>query len=144
MQDEPDRDQVPIPPTPKISALMRRFKSADTLPEVRVRSALHGQGLRFRIQVPVPELPRRRIDIAFPRQKVAVFIDGCFWHSCPDHGKIPARNGEWWAEKLRKNAHRDMTTNEALMHEGWTVVRAWEHQDAAEVAELVARVVRAR
>lgn len=73
-----------------------------------------------------------------------MFIDGCFWHSCPDHGKIPARNGEWWAEKLRNNAQRDMTTNEALMHEGWTVVRAWEHQDAAEVAELVAQVVRAR
>ncbi|PKH38048.1 very short patch repair endonuclease [Nocardioides alpinus] len=121
---------------------MRRFRSRDTLPEVEVRRALHASGLRFRLHTAVPEHPRRTIDVAFPRQKVAVFIDGCYWHACPEHGKVPARNAGWWAEKLRRNVERDMETNVTLRRNGWTVIRVWEHEHPAAVAEQVGRAVR--
>lgn len=123
---------------------MRRFKSRDTQPELEVRRRLHAAGLRFRVHATVPQYSRRTIDIAFPKQKVAVFIDGCYWHSCPRHGKVPDRNSDWWAEKLRRNVERDVETNAALELNGWTVVRAWEHEDPAAVAERVGFAVRRR
>lgn len=120
---------------------MRRFRSRDTKPELEVRRRLHAAGFRYRLHAAVPEHSRRTMDIAFPKQKVAVFIDGCYWHACPAHGKVPTRNSGWWAEKLHRNAARDEETNAALERNGWIVVRAWEHDDPATVAEYVGRVV---
>jgi DNA mismatch endonuclease (patch repair protein) len=111
---------------------------------MRLRRLLHAAGFRYRLHTAVPEHPRRTIDIAFPKQRVAVFVDGCYWHACPEHGKVPTTNAGWWAEKLRRNVERDIETNEALQRNGWAIIRAWEHQPPSEVAELVGRVVRAR
>lgn len=85
---------------------------------------------------------RRRADMVFPASRVAVFIDGCFWHSCPDHGTSPKNNRDWWQDKLATNRQRDRDTDEQLRQAGWTVVRAWEHEDPAAVAERIWRVVR--
>lgn len=94
---------------------------------MQFRRALFAQGLRYRVNYPVPGLPRRTIDIAFPKQKVAVFVDGCFWHSCPEHSVPPKSNSAWWQDKLRRNVERDCETGEALESFGWRVVRIWEH-----------------
>lgn len=109
-------------------------KGRDTQPELMVRSALHAMGLRFRKNVrPLPDL-RCTADIVFRREKVAVFIDGCFWHGCPEHGRVPAKNNSFWSEKLERNALRDQRNNRALGEAGWTVLRYWEHERADEVA----------
>jgi DNA mismatch endonuclease (patch repair protein) len=123
---------------------MRRFRSTDTAPERALRSALHHRGLRFRLHRQVPGMARRTIDVAFPSAKVAVFVDGCYWHGCPIHGKTPQRNSAWWSEKLRRNVDRDKETNQALLAAGWAVVRAWEHEDADRLAEEIGALVRSR
>lgn len=109
----------------------------DSSPEVLLRRHLHGLGYRYRINTPVPGFPRRTIDIAFGRRRVAVFVDGCFWHLCPDHRSLPKRNGEWWLEKLEGNVQRDRETTEHLEAMGWTVIRIWEHTAAAEAVALI-------
>lgn len=114
----------------------------DTKPEVDVRRLLHGRGLRYRVNYPVPGRPRRTIDIAFTRALVAVFIDGCFWHSCPDHSTRPQSNADWWDDKLRRNVERDAHTSEELIARGWTVLRFWEHEDPVIVARTIESVVR--
>ena len=116
---------------------MQRQKTRDTSPEVRVRRALFAAGLRFRIQYPVPDAPRRSIDIAFPKRKLAVFVDGCFWHGCPEHGVLPKNNAQWWLAKLAKNMERDAATTSALRRQGWSVIRVWEHVDPDEAAARV-------
>ena len=113
----------------------------DPAPEVALRRELHRRGLRYRVEYPVPGMPRRRMDIAFTRAKVAVFVDGCFWHACPEHGTSPAQNGAWWAEKLRRNVERDRETDMHLEALGWTTVRVWEHVSAAVAADNVAQAV---
>ncbi len=105
---------------------------------------MHQRGLRYRIQVHVPGNRRRRIDVAFTRAKVAVFVDGCFWHGCPDHGTRPQTNREWWDWKIARNKERDLDTNHLLTEAGWIVVRVWEHEHPAEAADRVERVVRSR
>jgi DNA mismatch endonuclease (patch repair protein) len=102
-----------------------------------LRKVLHAHGKRFRVHYPLPGLPRQRADIAFPRLRVAVFVDGCFWHSCPDHATHPANNAEWWAAKLRRNRDRDAITTAHLQALGWRVVRVWEHVPPALAADLV-------
>ncbi|GAA5161349.1 very short patch repair endonuclease [Ornithinimicrobium tianjinense] len=109
----------------------------DTAPEVALRRALHAQGRRFRVVYPVPGNRRRTIDIAFTRAKVAVFVDGCFWHGCPEHGTQPRANSGWWAAKLAANRARDEDTDRLLREAGWRVIRVWEHED---VATALARV----
>ncbi|MDO8147491.1 very short patch repair endonuclease [Isoptericola sp. b515] len=123
-----------------MSAARRR----DTKPEVDVRRLLHAQGLRYRVAYRVPGKPRRTIDIAFTRAKVAVFLDGCFWHGCPEHGTLPQANGAWWAEKLRANHDRDLDTTAHLEGEGWLVLRFWEHESPTAVADTIAAAVRSR
>ena len=93
---------------------------------------------------PVPGAPRRTIDIAFTRSKVAVFIDGCFWHGCPDHGEVPRANNAWWANKLANNAARDRLTDEQLLGHGWIVLRFWEHTAPEEVLSETIETVRTR
>lgn len=123
---------------------MRSNRSSGTRPEIRLRQALHRAGLRFRVQYPVPSARRRRIDVAFPRLKVAVYIDGCFWHGCPQHPFTPKRNAEYWSGKFVANRARDAETEARLELHGWVVLRVWEHEAAEAAVERVLAVVRAR
>jgi DNA mismatch endonuclease (patch repair protein) len=109
----------------------------DTGPELSVRKRLHAAGERYRVCWKIPGCPRRTIDIAFTRLKVAIFIDGCFWHGCPEHGETPASNTTWWVEKIQKNRARDEDTTRRLEDQGWRVLRFWEHENPASV---VARI----
>jgi DNA mismatch endonuclease (patch repair protein) len=116
------------PSSEGISIRMSRHPRRDTGPEMLLRRALHAAGYRFRVQYPVPGMRRRTIDVAFTRRRVAIFVDGCFWHGCTEHRSVPASNEAWWQEKLAKNAARDAETNDHLSREGWRVVRVWEHE----------------
>ncbi|MDX2728375.1 very short patch repair endonuclease [Streptomyces sp. PA03-2a] len=129
------------PSSPQVSARMSRQASRDTTPEVAVRKLLHAAGYRYRLNERVPGMSRRTIDIAFTRAKVAVMIDGCFWHGCPDHATQPKANSEWWRTKLDRNIARDLETTRHLLAAGWTVLRFWEHEPPVGVAERVAEVV---
>ncbi|GAA1739312.1 very short patch repair endonuclease [Nonomuraea bangladeshensis] len=122
---------------------MQSNRGKDTRPELALRRAVHALGLRYRVSVrPLPSV-RRTADLVFPKVKVAVFMDGCFWHGCPDHHTKSATNAEYWAEKVRRNRERDAETDRLLREAGWTVVRVWEHEEAIRSAELVAEAVRA-
>ncbi|MBY9075947.1 very short patch repair endonuclease [Nocardioides sp. WL0053] len=116
---------------------MSRLARRHTKPEVALRRELHRRGLRFRVQLPVPGNRRRTIDIAFTRVKLAVFVDGCFWHGCPEHGVKPSTNPEWWRWKLARNQERDADTTRLLEEAGWTVLRLWEHEDVLASASTV-------
>ncbi|MER5501215.1 MULTISPECIES: very short patch repair endonuclease [unclassified Streptomyces] len=129
------------PSSPEVSARMSRQANRDTKPEVAIRKLLHAAGYRYRVNERVPGMSRRTIDIAFTRAKVAVLIDGCFWHGCPLHATRPKSNAEWWRVKLERNMERDRETNEHLTEEGWTVLRFWEHEAPEEVALRVAAAV---
>ena len=121
---------------------MQANRSRDTKPELEVRRALHRLGLRYRVAIaPEPGL-RRRADIVFTRARVAVFIDGCFWHGCPDHKTSPANNAAWWTAKLARNVERDRETDAHLFALGWTVIRVWEHEDMKRAALHIAAIVR--
>ncbi|MGC9376184.1 very short patch repair endonuclease [Streptomyces sp. MH13] len=130
-----------VPSSAAVSARMSRQGSRDTAPEVAVRRLLHASGLRYRVNVPVPGMPRRTIDIVFPKSRVAIFLDGCFWHGCPQHATQPKSNAEWWRTKLDKNMSRDIETTEHLQAEGWTVLRFWEHEVPDDVANTVRAAV---
>jgi DNA mismatch endonuclease (patch repair protein) len=118
---------------------MQGNRRRDTRPELRVRSALHLAGYRFRVDHPVPVSDRTvRVDIAFTKHRLAVFIDGCFWHSCPQHGNSPRHNAGYWAAKLQRNVERDVIVTERLRQAGWTVLRMWEHTAPEEVVGHVA------
>ena len=121
-----------------VSRRMSKLRRRDNDRELSLRRALHAAGYRFRVTHPVPGLRRRTIDIAFTRRRVAVFLDGCFWHGCPEHGTDPRSNSAWWAEKIASNKARDRDTDRHLVSIGWTVVRIWEHED------LTGAVVRVR
>lgn len=122
----------------------RRQQTRDTVPELAVRKLLHASGLRYNVDKVVLQQPRRRADIVFPSIRVAVFIDGCFWHRCPTHGTSPANNSDWWREKLDRNVARDRETNQLLEDQGWTVLRFWEHEDPAAIAPKVLEAVHRR
>jgi len=116
---------------------MQAQRRRDTAPELALRRELHRRGRRFFVdRAPVPG-QRRRADLVFPRLRVAVFVDGCFWHGCPTHGRVPRSNGHWWADKLARNTARDRDTDSQLAALGWTVVRVWEHEDGTEAADRV-------
>jgi DNA mismatch endonuclease (patch repair protein) len=122
---------------------MRRNRSSDTKCEVAIRSALHAAGLRFRkgLRLTAGEV-KVRPDVVFTKARVAVFIDGCYWHCCPQHGTQPQHNAGYWSAKLTSNVARDQRVTEALTEHGWHVIRAWEHQDPQAVAQQVAAAVR--
>jgi len=129
------------PPSPGRSANMRAIRRVNTKPELALRSALHRQGYRFRkdLRLDLGDGVRVRPDIAFTARRVAVFVDGCFWHACPDHGGKPSVNESYWGPKLLRNVERDRIADHALASAGWRVVRVWEHEALADaVAEVVA------
>jgi len=128
----------PNPTTTASSKVMRANRARDTKPEVRLRLALHRRGLRFRKHMLIPTA-RRTVcaDVVFTRRRLAVFVDGCFWHSCPDHGTRPAGNASYWAQKLDGNLLRDHATTEMLVQAGWQVVRVWEHTGPEDAADLI-------
>jgi DNA mismatch endonuclease (patch repair protein) len=121
---------------------MQAVKRCNTQPEMALRRELHRRGLRYRVDLrPEPAVPRRA-DVVFRRARVAVFVDGCFWHGCPTHRKIVKANTEWWRNKIETTAARDADTTRRLEACGWTVVRAWEHEDAKAVADGIEQLVR--
>lgn len=123
---------------------MSKLRRRDTAPEILVRSALHRRGLRFRIERPLDFDRRRRADIVFPRARVVVFVDGCFWHRCPEHATFPRANAAFWADKLQRNVDRDRDTDARLTAAGWTVIRVWEHEDPEQAADRIAAAVAER
>lgn len=125
------------------SARMSAARRRDTAPELALRRELHARGLRYRVTYPVPGQRRRTIDVAFTRVKVAIFVDGCFWHGCPDHATTPRSNSAWWVGKLAANRARDEDTDLALNDMGWTVVRVWEHEPVSDAASRIETVVNA-
>ncbi|WP_238350402.1 DNA mismatch endonuclease Vsr [Kribbella shirazensis] len=120
---------------------MSRQARRDTQPELELRRRLHRLGYRYRVNHPLPGMPRRRADLTFTARRVAVFVDGCFWHGCPEHATSPRHNGVWWAEKLRRNVERDRETDSLLVDAGWTVVRIWEHEDPDLATQRVVRAL---
>lgn len=127
--------------TPGVRSRMQVQRTRDTAPEMALRSSLHSMGLRYRVdRAPLPGL-RRRADIVFGPARVAVFVDGCFWHGCPEHGTKARANADFWAAKIERNRARDADTDARLAEAGWTVVRVWEHTPAAEAADRVAAAV---
>lgn len=116
---------------------MRATARRDTLPERRLRTVLHRRGLRYFVDRPPLAGMRRRADVVFPRARVAVFVDGCFWHGCPTHGTQPRANAEWWRDKLEGNKRRDRDTDRRLLEAGWRVVRVWEHEPPEQAAKRV-------
>ncbi|HEX6782167.1 MAG TPA: very short patch repair endonuclease [Solirubrobacterales bacterium] len=122
--------------------VMTATRGRDTRPEKAVRSAVHALGLRYRVGAVVTcGDVRVRPDLVFKGARVAVFVDGCFWHSCPEHGDQPRTNTAYWRPKLEANVARDRRVDRALQDNGWRVVRAWEHESPVEVAERVRIVV---
>jgi len=122
---------------------MQAARRRDTAPEVALRRILYSKGMRFRVDYSVIRGLRRRADIVFTKAKIAVFVDGCFWHGCPTHGTFPKANATWWAEKLRANRRRDADTTRRLSKEGWKVLRIWEHESASDAAARIIAAIRA-
>lgn len=142
----PRRVMTSLPPAPPASSLavrrrMQKQLRRNTAFELAVRSLLHKRGLRYRVDCRVIPTWRRRADIVFRRVRLAVFLDGCFWHGCPAHGSKPRRNASWWRAKIKRNRLRDAETTERVRRHGWTVIRVWEHQDPQQVATRIAKTV---
>lgn len=123
---------------------MSRVGRRDTAPEVALRSELHRRGLRFRVDRAPVRGVRSRADVVLGPAQVAVYVDGCFWHLCPEHGTKPKANAEFWDRKLKRNSERDAETNRLLQEHGWAVLRIWEHEDPVEAADRVEKLVRSR
>lgn len=139
----PERWRQPFASSEAIQRRMSVQRSQDTAAELAVRRELHSMGLRYRVHVqPVAGL-RRKADIVFPRARVAAFVDGCFWHGCPEHGRRRHAINTWyWPEKIIRNQRRDADTDARLREAGWTVVRVWEHEPSGAAAERIAGAVR--
>lgn len=123
---------------------MARTGPRDTAPEMALRRELHRRGLRFRVDRPVLADKRRRVDIVFGPTKVAVFVDGCFWHGCPVHATQPRANSSYWQDKIATNQRRDRDTDRQLEAAGWMVIRIWEHEDPIDAASRIEDAVHRR
>lgn len=136
--------RMAAPSAPEASRRMQGVRQQNTSAETAVRRELHAHGLRYRVQVPVLTKPRRVADVAFIGLRVAVFVDGCFWHGCPEHATWPKANANFWRAKILANKERDLDTDRRLREAGWVVVRAWAHEAPSAVASRVIAVVRSR
>lgn len=132
------------PSSPEASRRMARVRQRGTDVEIELRRALHALGLRFRVQVPLSRKPRRVADIVFIGARVAVFVDGCFWHGCPIHATWPKENAGFWRAKIEANRARDADTTRRLRELGWEVIRVWSHEDPTEAARRIYDRVMAR
>ena len=133
----------PAPSSEAVSSVMRGNRKTDSRPEAALRRELYARGLRYRKNPPIrTSVGVVRPDLTFPGQKVAVFVDGCFWHSCPLHGNVPGTNRDYWATKLNRNRERDHIVTAAMAADGWTVVRVWEHEPLTDAAKTVETAVR--
>lgn len=130
--------------SPATAKSMRANRARDTCAELQVRRILHRAGYRYRVDYRPSRRVRSRADIVFTRAKIAVYLDGCFWHGCPLHATLPKRNADYWVPKLTRNRERDMEVTDALTSEGWLVLRYWEHEAAPDVALRIIASVRAR
>jgi DNA mismatch endonuclease (patch repair protein) len=129
--------------TPGTRKSMRANRRTDTKPELALRSELHRRGLRFRKDMPIPlDGLRARPDVVFPRAKVAILLDGCWWHGCSEHGMRPKRNAKFWNHKLDETIERDRRVRAALADAGWTVIQVWEHEPIEDATERIECVVR--
>ena len=122
---------------PITSARLSKQRRRDTAPELALRKELHRRGARFFVDRAPLKGMRRRADLVFPTRRVAVYVDGCFWHSCPEHATHPKNNAQWWVDKLAANVARDRDTDQRLAAQGWRVVRVWEHEQATDAADKV-------
>ena len=129
------------PSSPEISRRMAKVRQKGTDAEIALRRELYRRCLRYRVDYEVLKKPRRVADVAFPRLRIAVFVDGCFWHGCPEHASWPKQNAEFWRQKIEANQLRDVDTNERLRSMGWTVLRFWEHESPIKAAETVEQMV---
>ncbi|WP_432161504.1 very short patch repair endonuclease [Streptomyces sp. NRRL F-5630] len=136
-----------LPPESTASSLdarvsMRGNRGKNTKPELLLRSLLYRRGMRYRVDFrPIADV-RRRADLVFSGDRIAVFVDGCFWHGCPDHYRPAMKNADFWREKINSNKARDAETNETLAAAGWTVIRVWEHDDPDRAAAQIENAVR--
>ncbi|MBO0728748.1 MAG: DNA mismatch endonuclease Vsr [Acidimicrobiaceae bacterium] len=134
----------PAPSSSQASLRMRNTPRRDTPGELALRCRLHALGFRYRVDAsPLPET-RRRADLVFCGARVAVYVDGCFWHGCPEHGTWPKANAEWWRQKIERNRVRDHETDDALTAMGWRSVRIWEHETLDQALDKVLRALRER
>ena len=138
------RMRAPKPSSPEALRRMRTTGRRDTQPELALRKELHGLGLRYRVDRPPIKGSRRRADVVFAKAQVAVYVDGCFWHGCPEHGTWPKANADWWRAKIQRNQERDEDTDQGLRENGWVSVRVWEHEDPKVAASRIAALVRER
>jgi DNA mismatch endonuclease (patch repair protein) len=133
---------APAPASEAKSRAMSAQRVRDTQPEMVLRRELHGRGLRYLVDAKLPMAGRRKCDLLLRGSRVAVFVDSCFWHACPQHGTWPKENADWWRAKLLRNRERDVDTDERLRRAGWLPVRVWEHEDATAAADRVEAIVR--
>lgn len=135
-------DNYPHPTSPAVTAAMKGNRRVDTQPELALRAALHALGLRFRKdhQLRTSAGSRVKADVVFTRDRIAVFVDGCFWHGCPEHGNTPKANTGYWGPKLERNKQRDRRVTQELQADGWAVIRIWEHEDLSEGVKRVVKV----
>lgn len=132
------------PSSPEASRPMQRVRQKDTSAESALRREIHALGLRYRIQAPALTKPHRVADVAFTGLRVAVFVDGCFWHGCPAHATLPKQNAEFWRAKIVAKQERDRDTDARLRADGWEVLRVWAHETPTEAASRIAKVVQKR
>jgi DNA mismatch endonuclease (patch repair protein) len=128
--------------SPAVRKNMQANRARDSGPEMKLRRLLYSAGFRYRVDWPMPGDRRRRIDIAFPKRKIGIFVDGCFWHRCPAHYVSPKANAEFWDNKIQGNVDRDARTTAELIAKGWVVLRFWEHEGPREVAERIDAALR--
>lgn len=118
------------------SHCMSRIRGRDTKPELLLRKALWAAGMRYRLKSRLPGKP----DIVFPGKRLAIFVDGCFWHGCPEHSQRPATNADFWEKKLSSNMQRDQKVNSELAAQGWRVLRFWEHEIKRDLAAVTEKI----
>lgn len=133
----------PVASSPEVRRRMLATKRRNTPAELLLRSLLHRMGFRFRVDKRIAG-SRSRPDVLFTNVKVAVFVDGCFWHACPIHATWPKTNAAWWREKIEGNRRRDLENSKQLRANGWVVLRFWTHSDMQLVARKIAQTVTVR